>query len=307
MRLGFGDHRRVGKTVSVFEGFVEGMIPGGALRLFGRWGGSGPAVLFLHGHPRTSATWHRVAPQLVKSGFTVVCLDLPGYGRSDKPMPTGDHVPHSKRVGAGQLLAAMTSLGHERFSVVGHDRGSLYAFRLALDHPSTVSKVALLDCLPVSEHLDRIDVRFATAWWHWFFFAQPEIPERVINADPDSWYHGDPNLMGQENYEEWRAALRDPAVVRAMLEDYRAGLTVDYRDESADRALGRRVQPPLLVLWSTRDDLEALYGDPLVIWRNWATKVDGHGIDSGHHMAELAPIELAEALTGFLRANPASR
>jgi haloacetate dehalogenase len=286
---------------------VEGMIPGGALRLFGRWGGSGPAVLLLHGHPRTSATWHRVAPQLVKSGFTVVCLDLPGYGRSDKPMPTDDHVPHSKKVGAGQLLAAMTSLGHERFSLVGHDRGSLYAFRLALDHPSRVTRVALLDCLPVSEHLDRIDVRFATAWWHWFFFAQPEIPERVINADPDSWYHGDVNLMGQENYEEWRAALRDPAVVRAMLEDYRAGLTVDYRDESADRALGRRVQPPLLVLWSTRDDLEALYGDPLVIWRNWATKVHGHGIDSGHHMAELAPIELAEALTRFLHANPASR
>jgi haloacetate dehalogenase len=261
----------------------------------------------LHGHPRTSATWHRVAPQLVKSGFTVVCLDLPGYGRSGKPIPADDHVPHSKRAGAGHLLAAMASLGHERFSVVGHDRGSLYAFRLALDHPSSITKVALLDCLPVSEHLDRINARFATAWWHWFFFAQPEIPERIINADPDSWYHGDPNLMGQANYEEWRAVLRDPAVVQGMLEDYRAGLTVDYRDEVADRTLGRRLQPPLLVLWSTRDDLEALHGDPLVIWRNWATKVDGHGIDSGHHMAELAPIELAEALTRFLHADPASR
>jgi haloacetate dehalogenase len=291
----------------VFEGFAEGMVHGGALQLFGRWGGSGPAVLLLHGHPRTSATWHRVAPQLVKSGSTVVCLDLPGYGRSDKPIPTDDHVPHSKRVGAGHLLAAMASLGHERFSVVGHDRGSLYAFRLAMDHPSSITKVALLDCLPVSEHLDRINARFATAWWHWFFFAQPEIPERVINADPDSWYHGDPNLMGQANYEEWRAVLRDPAVVRGMLEDYRAGLTVDYRDEVADRALGRRLQLPLLVLWSTRDDLEALHGDPLVIWRNWATTVDGHRINSGHHMAELAPIELAEALTRFLHADPASR
>jgi haloacetate dehalogenase len=96
-----------------------------------------------------------------------------------------------------------------------------------------------------------LNARFATAWWHWFFFAQPEIPERVINADPDSWYHGDPNLMGQANYEEWRAVLREPGVVRGMLEDYRAGLTMDYRDEVADRALGRRVQPPLLVLWST--------------------------------------------------------
>ena len=92
----------------------------------------------------------------------------------------------------------MASLGHERFSVVGHDRGSLYAFRLALDHPTTITKVALLDCLPVSEHLDRINARFATAWWHWFFFAQPEMPERVINSDPESWYRGDPNLMGHQ-------------------------------------------------------------------------------------------------------------
>jgi haloacetate dehalogenase len=193
------------------------------------------------------------------------------------------------------------------FPLSGMIGAGLYAFRLALDHPTTVTRVAVLDCLPISEHLDRINARFATAWWHWFFFAQPEIPERVINADPESWYRGDPNLMGQANYEEWRAVLDDPAVVRGMLEDYRAGLTVDYRDEVADRALGRRVQPRLLVLWSTRDDLEALYGDPLMIWRNWATTVDGHGIDSGQHVAELAPIELAEALTRFLCADPASR
>ena len=289
------------QTDPVFTDFSEGMVPADGLRLFGRWGGSGPAVLLLHGHPRTSATWHRVAPQLAASGFTVVCLDLPGYGRSDKPVPTNDHVPHSKKVGAGHLLAAMNSLGHQRFSVVGHDRGSLFAFRLALDNPTTVSRVALLDGLPVSEHVDRADARFATAWWHWFFFAQPEIPERVINADPDSWYRGDPETMGAENYAEWRTAMRDPNVVRGMLEDYRAGLTVDYDDEVADRARGRRVQPPLLLLWSTRDDLEDLYGDPRLIWRDWADDVQGHGIDSDHHMAELAPEALTTALERFLR------
>jgi haloacetate dehalogenase len=167
--------------------------------------------------------------------------------------------------------------------------------------------VALLDGLPVSEHLDRVDARFATAWWHWFFFAQPEIPERVINADPDSWYRGDAEVMGAENYAEWRAAMRDPEVVRGMLEDYRAGLTVDYQDEVADRAQGRRLQPPLLVLWSTRDDLEVLYGDPTLIWRGRAEEVQGHGIDSGHHMAELAPEALSEALTRFLRAEDGRR
>ena len=161
--------------------------------------------------------------------------------------------------------------------------------------------MALLDCIPISEHLARADARFATEWWHWFFFAQPEIPERVINADPDSWYRADPAAMGAENYyADFREATRKPAVVRAMLEDYRAGLTVDRRDEEADRAAGNRITCPLLVLWSLRDDLEELHGDPLEIWTEWAVDVRGHGIDSGHHMAEEAPEALAAALGDFL-------
>jgi haloacetate dehalogenase len=288
------------RLAGVFEGFVEETVDAGGLGLFVRRGGNGPVVLLLHGHPRTSATWHRVAPRLVERGLTVVCADLPGYGRSGKPVPTGDHVPHSKRVGAARVLAGMRNLGYDRFAVAGHDRGSYYAFRLALDYPEQVERVALVDCLPISEHLDRITPRFATEWWHWFFFAQPEIPERVINADPDAWYRGDPQLMGQENYDEWRAAMRNPDVVRGMLEDYRAGVTVDAHDERADRAAGHRLRQPVLVLWSTRDDLEELYGDPRRIWRDWADNVTGHGIDSGHHIAELAPRELAAALGDFL-------
>jgi haloacetate dehalogenase len=241
-----------------------------------------------------------VAPALVERGFTVVCPDLPGYGRSGKPTPAANHEPHSKRAGARRLLAAMRALGHERFAVVGHDRGSYFGLRLALDHPEQVTRAVLVDCLPISEHLDRITPEFATAWWHWFFFAQPDKPERVITADPDAWYRGDPEVMGRENHAEWRAATRDPAVVRGMLEDYRAGLTVDVRDERADRAAGRRLRQPLLVLWSLRDDLVHLHGDPLPIWRAWADDVTGHGIDSGHHVAELAPAELTEAVAGFL-------
>ena len=285
----------------MFEDFEETMMPAGGLRLLARQGGAGPAVLLLHGHPRTSSTWHRVAPLLVRAGHTVVCMDLPGYGRSGKPAPAADHRPHSKRAGAGLLLAAMRSLGHIRFDVVGHDRGSYYALRLALDHPSAVRRLVLIDCLPISEHLDRVDARFATAWWHWFFFAQPDIPERVITADPDAWYRGDPAQMGADNHAEWRAAMRDPQVVRGMLEDYRAGLTVDYADEVADRAAGHRVRQPLLVLWSTLDDLAELYGDPLAIWENWADDVTGRGIRSPHHVAEYAPEVLAAQIGGFLR------
>lgn len=128
----------------------------------------------------------------------------------------------------------MRALGHDRFAVVGYDRGSYYALRMALDHPGCVTRVALLDCLPISEHLDRADARFAT--------------ERVITADPDAWYRGEPDSMGQENYIEFRAAVRDPEVVRGVLEDYRAGLTIDADHERADRAAGRRVRQPLLVL-----------------------------------------------------------
>jgi len=287
------------QTGKVFEGFTTDQIHVGDASIYVRHGGAGPPVVLLHGHPRTSATWHRVAPQLVRRGFTVVCPDLRGYGRSRGPAPTSDHSAHCKRAVAGDVMSVMHALGHRQFALAGHDRGSYVALGLALDHPGAVSRLALLECIPISEHLSRITTEFATRWWHWFFFAQPETPERVINADPDRWYYGDPEAMGQGNYDEWREATRDPDVVRAMLEDYRAGITIDRQHEEADRAAGQRLRSPLLVLWSERDDLEDLYGDPLVIWRNWADDVRGHSIDSGHHMAEEAPDALAGSLGDF--------
>jgi len=284
----------------MFEGFTEESVSVDGSSIFVRHAGSGPAVLLLHGHPRTSSTWHRVAPYLVAAGYTVVCADLPGYGRSRTANPAPDHRPHSKRVAAALMRAMMRHLGHQRFAVVGHDRGSYVALRLALDHREVVTRVALMDGIPIVEHLDRMTPEFATAWWHWFFFAQPETPERVILADPDAWYAGDPEVMGAENHAEFRAATRDPSVVRAMLEDYRAGLTVDRADEELDRAAGRRVSCPALVLWSSRDDLAELHGNPVTIWLPWADDVRGHAIDSGHHMAEQAPDELASSLRAFL-------
>jgi haloacetate dehalogenase len=283
----------------VFDDFTTEQVSVGEGSVHVRHGGSGPPVVLLHGHPRTSSTWHRVAPRLVQRGFTVVCPDLRGYGRSRGPAPTSDHKGYSKRAVAADVLAVMHALGHRRFALAGQDRGSYVPFRLALDHPEAVSRLALLDCIPISEHLSRITPEFAATWWHWFFFAQPETPERVINADPDAWYHGDPAVMGQENYDEWREATRNPDVVRAMLEDYRAGLTIDRQHEEEDRTSGNRLRLPLLVLWSTKDDLEDLYGDPRAIWQDWADDVRGHGIDSGHHMAEEAPDELAASLGDF--------
>ena len=179
----------------MFEGFQEDQIDVGEASVFVRHGGDGPPVVLLHGHPRTSATWHRVAPQMIQRGFTVVCPDLRGYGQSRAPAPTPDHTAHSKRAAAADLVAVMCALGHRRFALAGHDRGSYVALRLALDHPEAVSRLALLDCIPISEHLSRITAEFAARWWHWFFFAQPEIPERVITADPTALTFRDLRLL----------------------------------------------------------------------------------------------------------------
>jgi haloacetate dehalogenase len=159
--------------------------------------------------------------------------------------------------------------------------------------------------VPIGEALARADARFAAAWWHWFFFAQPDKPERAITADPDAWYRAGPELaakMGAANYADFHVAIHDPAVVRAMLEDYRAGLGVDRAADDADRAAGRRIGCPVLVGWSTEDDLPELYGDLLAIWRQWADHPRGVPIPSGHHMAEQAPGELAAALAEFFTA-----
>ena len=288
----------------MFEGFTTSYVDTGEATIRVRHGGAGPAVLLLHGHPRTSATWHRVAPLLVARGLTVICPDLRGYGRSRGPAPSPDHSAHSKRAVAGDLVRVMEHLGHDRYAVAGHDRGAPVALRLTLDHPDRVARVAFLDSLPLVEHLDRITVKFAVDWWHWFFFAQPETPERVITADPEAWYKADQEgkreRMGAENHDEWLEAIRDPEVVRGMLEDYRAGLTVDREHEEADRAAGRRITCPVLVQWSLRDDLEEQHGDPVAIWRGWADEVRGHAIDCGHHVAEEAPDELAAVLGDFV-------
>ena len=284
----------------MFEGFVDERVDVGDVALRVRHGGEGPPVLLVHGHPRTGATWHRVAPLLVAAGHTVVCPDMRGYGRSDKPELRDDHSQQSKRTVAGDLVQLMGRLGHERFTIAGHDRGCYVALRAALDHPTAVERLVAMDGVPISEALNRCDARFAEKWWHWFFYAQAEKPERAILVDPDSWYAGDPDAMGEENHRELREVTRDPATVRAMLEDYRAGLGVDRQHELEDRRQGRKVRCPTLVLWSSRDDMEELYGDPLTVWSAWADDLQGCRVDSGHHMAEENPEAVATAIARFL-------
>ncbi|MGO4725449.1 MULTISPECIES: alpha/beta fold hydrolase [unclassified Inquilinus] len=284
----------------MFEGFTLETIelPEATLRV--RHGGKGPPILLLHGHPRTHATWHRVAPLLAAS-HTVICPDLRGFGRSSKPADTPDHSGSSKRAKARDCVALMDHLGFPTFALAGHDRGCYTAFRTAMDHPDRISRLAVLDAIPIIEALERCDVRFAQAWWHWFFFGQAEKPERAILADPKAWYAAAaPERMGSEAYADFLEAIHDPATVHGMVEDYRAGLGIDRDHDAQDREAGRQVGCPVLCLWSLQDDLEKLFGDIIGIWRPWAPDIRGRGIDCGHHMAEEAPEALAQELLAFL-------
>jgi haloacetate dehalogenase len=291
----------------VFEGFTLEHVDVGEVILRVRHGGYGPPLVLLHGHPRTHTTWHRVVPLLADS-FFVICPDLRGYGQSTLPPDAPAHAQSSKRAMANDVVSLVRHLGHEQFAVVGHDRGSLVAFRTAMDHPRAVTRLVVMDGLPVVEHLERLNEPFVRSWWHWWFLGQTDKPaERVINLDPGAWYRTpSPAEMGQDNHADLWAALHNPAVVHGMCEDYRAGLGIDRACEEADRAAGRRICCPMLLLAATEDDID-IHGNPEEIWRPWVHgELRSGAIHSGHHQAEQAPDELAQALIEFLVA-PAQR
>ncbi|WP_370425660.1 alpha/beta hydrolase (plasmid) [Pantoea vagans] len=283
----------------MFKGFTHTQFSLSEAVLDVRYGGNGTPILLLHGHPRTHVTWSKVAPELAKY-CTVVCPDLRGFGRSSKPADLPDHAGSSKRAKAQDCIELMSKLGFEQFAIVGHDRGSYTAYRAALDHPERITRLVVLDCIPILEALNRCNEKFARQWYHWFFFAQPEKPEQAILADPDKWYGGQPVTMGDDEYIEFRRAIHDPETVHGMIEDYRAGLSIDKEHEFYDRQHGRHIECPTLCLWSKYDDLEEIYGDVLSIWKAWTPDVRGKAISSGHHMAEEAPEELAAELIQFV-------
>ena len=272
-----------------------------------RRGGKGPPLLLLHGNPQTHAMWHRVAPVLAQR-FEVICPDLVGYGFTTKPPVSADHAAYSKRTVAADLIALMRGLGHERFSVVGHDRGARVAHRMALDWPDAVEKLCLLDIVPTLHHFESGGMDFAMGYYHWFFLAQPHPkPERMILRDVEDWFdmHTSREPKGKgffhpEARADYLAALHEAGTVEGICEDYRAAATIDLAHDRASRAAGNKLRCPLLALWGAKGKIATWY-DALAIWRDYAAgPVEGGAVASGHYLAEEAPEEVLGRLATFL-------
>ena len=291
----------------LFPGYEAKWIGTTSGRIFARVGGKGPPLLLLHGYSSTHVMWHNVAPKL-DDRFTLVIADLPGYGWSDMPESDKDHTPYTKRAMAKALVEAMESLGYVHFALAGHDRGGRVSYRLALDHPGRLSRLAVLDILPTYNYWQRINRLYALKIYHWTFLAQPyPFPETLILGNPDFFLKEkmasqtksktlaafDPQAMAH-----YLAPFRDPSRVHAMCEDYRAGAYADYDIDKADVDAAKKITVPMLALWGDAG-IAAAAATPLDTWTSWATNVRGAPVDCGHFLAEENPDATAKLLREF--------
>ncbi|EYS91686.1 alpha/beta hydrolase [Cupriavidus sp. SK-4] len=277
----------------------------GEVEIAGVRGGSGPPLLLLHGHPQSHLIWHRVAPALADH-FTVIATDLRGYGSSSAPPGNAGHEHYSKRTMAQDQVSLMAAFGFERFALCGHDRGARVSHRLCMDHPDAVSRAMLLDIAPTLAMYERTSMAFAAAYWHWFFLIQPApFPETLINAEPDFYIqklmglrHAGLTPFAPDAMAAYTAAMRDPARVHAMCEDYRAAATIDLEHDRADREAGRRLALPLRVLWGEHGVVARCF-EPLALWQEVATDISGQALPCGHYIPEEAAEPLLEEMLGF--------
>jgi len=293
-----------------FEGFEAKTFNVNGVEIFARIGGpaDAPPLLMLHGYPQTHAIWHRVA-QSLSNRFRIVLPDLRGYGDSSRPAGEVDHANYSKRTLALDMVELMAQLGHERFGLVGHDRGGRVAHRLALDHPQRVSRLALIDIAPTLDMYEATDMRFASAYYHWFLLIQPApLPERLLGGDPTFFLHralGGWGAAGLASIEpealaEYERCFARPDALHASCEDYRASAGIDLAHDRASRAAGEKIACDTLVLWGERGVVHKLF-EPLRLWQaQCAAQVSGTVMPAGHFIPEEMPTETAGRLWSFL-------
>ena len=294
------------KLAAMFKGFQTRTVLREGVRLHTRVAGEGPPLLLLHGHPQTQAMWHRVAPALAGC-FTVVLMDLRGYGDSARPAPDADHRAHSKREMALDALAVMAQHGFDHFGVLAHDRGARVAHRLAADHPNAVQRLMLLDIAPTLAMYGQTSEDFARAYWHWFFLIQPPpLPEALIASDPVRYVR---SVMGSRHaglapfdpaaLAEYERCAALPGTATSICEDYRASAGIDLEHDRADVVAGHRLMQPLRVFWGEYGTVGRCF-DVLSLWRERAHQVTGQALPCGHYIAEELPERvIAEAVPFF--------
>ncbi len=286
----------------LLPGFASHWIDTEAGKIFARSAGSGESVLLLHGFGETHLAWRKIAPQLAKR-FHVVLMDLRGYGWSAAPA-SENGAAYTKRAMAGDVVKVMEELGAIQFSLVGHDRGARVGLRLALDHPGRVRKLALLDIAPLEEGLGESDL--ARVGRAKFMSFEAPRPENLIALDAKTFLFDalksgtksgklDPFADALDAYAQ---AFDEPSRIHAACEDFRAGEGPDKEALLADKAAGKKLIVPTLVLWSALHAAEQ--PSLLDVWRDWAEDLSGEPIDCGHYPAEEAPGLVLPALEAFL-------
>ncbi len=291
----------------LFPGFDTIDFDAGRVRLHVRKGGTGPALLLLHGYPQTHAVWHRVAGPLSER-FTVVAPDLRGYGRSSCPPDDLEHRAYSKRTMADDMARLMQALGFDRYIVMGHDRGGRVGYRMALDHADRVEGLVALDIMTTWDQWQPDQQTTRHRIVHWAFLAQPApIPETLIGSDAAGWLEGclkrgtsgrSLEAFDARALASYREGLSDRDRVHATCEDFRASASCDLADDDVDRSLGIRIACPTLVVWGSSGSLAGV-ADPIVLWRDWCVTVSGRSIDSGHFIPEENPAALLDAVLPF--------
>ena len=296
-------------TVSLFPGFEEHIVQTQGAEIFVRKGGSGPALILLHGFPQTHACWHKIAPALAQH-FTLILPDLRGYGRSSCPPTDDDHFPYSKRAMAQDIIEVADHFGVGEFCLGGHDRGARVAYRLVFDHATRVSRLGILDIVPTHTVWHDFNVELAMATYHWLFLAQPApFPETLIHGSGNgfidhtlaSWTRAkDLSVFHPTALEDYRLYLARPEYIRANCEDYRAGQTYDLKADEQDFNAGTKITCPVLVL-SGSSGIAAIGATPVDVWKKWAEDVRGESFDCGHFLPEEKPDETTEALLEFFK------
>lgn len=268
-----------------------------------------PPLLLLHGFPQTLHIWHLVAP-LLMDAFTVILLDLRGYGSSSKP--GNDVSQYAKSTMARDCALAMEHLGYTSFYLCGHDRGGRVAHKLCVDYPDRVKKCIVLDICPTLAMYEATDFHFAKAYFHWYFLIQQSpLPETMILGNPRQvaemfmgGRQGDGlKIFNKECFDEYVKGLSDPETVHAMCQDYRAAATLDMEEQRKDIAEGRNIKCPLKVLWGKHGVVEKCF-KALEVWRkvtDEGVSVDGYAVESGHYIPEQAPDTVVSEIREFFK------